>query len=407
MGDAAVGAGRWGEDDSASPILHVDMDSFFASVELASRPGLRGRPMAVAGRERGVVLSATYEARAFGIRSGMATASALARLPSLVVVPPDHGTYREVSRRVMSVLGEVTPVLQQISVDEAFLDVSGSRRRLGSPAAIGALIRRRLREELGLPASVGIGATMVVAKIASQRAKPDGMLLVPKEATVPFLRSLPVRALWGVGPATAAVLAELGIRTVSELADAPAPALRARLGTAAAHRLHDLARGRDPRRVESTQPERSVSSEHTFPRDVTDRGELERTLLAQSHRCARRLREARLLARGVTVTVRRADFTTLTRSRRLDVPSDVAHELHTLARRLLAGVEIPAAGVRLVGVRADDLAPVESTPVQGILGNDRDGTRAVEATLDSLDRRFGGQVAVAASLLELPETRSP
>lgn len=398
MGTPGAGA-RWGEDDSAASILHVDMDAFFASIELAARPGLRGRPMVVAGRERGVVLAATYEARAFGIRSGMPTASALGRLPSLVVVPPDHHAYRDVSRRVMAILGDVTPQLQQLSVDEAFLDVAGARRRLGSPTVIGAMIRRRIREELALPASVGVASTMFVAKIASQRAKPDGMLLVPADATVPFLHALPVTALWGVGEATAARLADAGIRTVADLAATPVPALVARLGPASAHRLHELAWGRDPRRVEASRVERSISAEHTFGTDVTDRAELERTVLAQCHACARRLRAAGSVARGVTIKVRHADFTTLTRSRRLDVPSDVATELHAVARTLLAGVALPRAGVRLIGVRADDLASAARTPLQGVLGDDGEGRRAVEAALDAVGRRFGDGAAVAASLL--------
>ncbi|WP_234417555.1 MULTISPECIES: DNA polymerase IV [Miniimonas] len=400
--DERGGPWRWGEDDSGTPILHVDMDAFFASVEVAARPGLRGRAMVVGGRERGVVLAATYEARAFGIRSGMPMATAIARLPSVIVVPPDHESYRRVSRQVMAVLAEITPQLQQVSVDEAFLDVSGARRRLGSPARIGTLVRERVRREVGLPISVGIASTMFVAKVASTRAKPDGMLLVPEHATVDFLHALPVAALWGVGESTASRLADLGIRTVAELATAPRSSLAARLGPAAAHRLHDLAWGRDPRVVTPERTERSVSAEHTFPVDVTDRAELARTALAQTHTCARRLREAGMLARGVTLKVRLADFTTLTRSRRLDVPTDVAAALHGTVRALLAAVDVPATGVRLIGVRADDLVVAAGTPVQATLGDDGDDRRALEVAVDAVDRRFGGGAAVAASLLQAP-----
>lgn len=389
----------WGEDDSGSPILHVDMDAFFASVELAERPGLRGRPVIVGGQERSVVLAATYEARAFGIRAGLPMAQARARCPSAVVLPPRHDVYRRVSQRVMAILGDVTPVMQQLSVDEAFLDVSGARRRLGSPLEIGALVRERIQAELGLAASVGIASTMFVAKIASTRAKPDGMLVVPVEASVPFLHSLDVSALWGVGESTRARLAETGIRSVADLAHTPPATLRARLGVAAAARLHDLSWGRDPRRVTPTRQEKSISSEHTFVRDTSDQAELARALLGQAHTCARRLREAGLLTRGVAIKVRMSDFTTLTRSRRLDAPSDLASELYRAALALLAGVSVPAGGVRLIGVRADDLTPAAGTAVQAALGQDDTQQRALEAVLDDVGRRFPGSATVAATLL--------
>lgn len=391
-------------DDEDATILHVDMDAFFASVELASRPGLRGRPMAVGGRTRGVVLAATYEARAFGIRSGMPMASALARLPSLVVVPPDHERYRAVSRRVMAILADITPLVQQVSVDEAFLDVAGSRRRLGSPAEIGTAIRRQIREEVSLPGSVGAAATMSLAKIASARAKPDGMLVVPPQASTSFLHPLPVAVIWGVGAATGERLAELGVRTVGDLAAIPLRTLAAKLGAATAHHLHDLAWARDPRAVTPTRAEKSVSHEHTFAGDVRDRAELGRTVLAQCHAIARRLRAGGILARGVTLKVRHADFTTLTRSRRLEVPTDVAAELHRGVRDLLAALEIPAMGVRLIGVRADDVTPAASTPVQPMLGVQDSAHRAIEAAMDDVGRRFGALAPTAASLLPGPES---
>ena len=389
-------------DDAGASILHVDMDAFFASVELAARPGLRGRPMVVGGRERGVVLAATYEARAFGITSGMPMTSALARLPSLVVVPPDHTRYRSVSRHVMSILADVTPLVQQVSVDEAFLDVAGARRRLGAPAVIGATIRRRIRDEVGLPASVGAAGTMWLAKIASTRAKPDGMLVVPPEASTAFLHPLPVSVIWGVGEATGQRLAELGIRTVGELAAIPLRTLAARVGAASAHHLHELAWARDARAVTPTRVEKSVSHEHTYAHDVHQRDELARTVLAQCHAVARRLRAGGMLARGVTLKVRHADFTTLTRSRRLDVPTDVAAELYRGARSMLAALEVPAMGIRLIGVRADDVTPTASTPVQPVLGGDEGAHRAIEAALDEVGRRFGASASTAASLLEQP-----
>ncbi|PFG19376.1 DNA polymerase IV [Serinibacter salmoneus] len=389
----------WGSDDAGAPILHLDMDAFFASVELIERPELRGRPVIVGGGERGVVLAATYEARAFGIRSGMPMATARARCRQAIVVQPRREAYRRASARVMGVLADVTPELEQLSVDEAFLDVSGARRRLGSPLEIARALRERIRRELGLVASVGLAASPVVAKIASARAKPDGVLLVPAEATVPFLHSLEVTSLWGVGEATRRALAELGVRTVEELAHTPREMLTSRLGRAQGMRLHALAWGQDDRRLVTSRVERSISSEHTFPRDLRDLEGVARTVLQQSHEVARRLREGGLLAQGVTVKVRAGDFTTLTRSRRLEVATDVATQVHAAARALLASVGMPPSGVRLVGVRADDLVPARGHAVQGALGEDPVAHRDVEAVLDGLSRRFGAGSAGPASLL--------
>ena len=391
--------GGWGEDDSETPILHVDMDAFFASVELVTKPGLRGLPVIVGGHERGVVLAATYEARALGVHSAMPMARALALCPAAVVIPPDHGAYREASRRVMAILAEVTPEIEQISVDEAFLDVSGARRRLGSPAAIGALIRRRIAGELGLAASVGVAQSLFVAKLASTRAKPDGLLVVPAQASVAFVQSLDVGSLWGVGEATARKLKDSGIHTVAELAQMPVSVLQARLGTAAGSRLYDLAWARDGRSVTTSRVEKSISSEHTFTTDVKDEAALVRTLLEQSHRCARRLRSSELVAGGVAIKVRMADFTTLTRSRRFATPTDVGQEIYAAARTLFAGVKIAAAGARLVGVRVDDLESAHGAVQQFALGEDSDSVRALEQVIDRIGARFGEGAAQAGSLI--------
>lgn len=389
----------WGSDDAGTPILHLDMDAFFASVELIERPELRGRPVIVGGGDRGVVLAATYEARAFGIRSGMPMATARARCRRAVVVEPRREAYRRASARVMGILAEVTPELEQLSVDEAFLDVSGARRRLGSPLRIARMLRSRIRGELDLVASVGLAASPTVAKIASARAKPDGVLLVPAESTVPFLHSLEVSALWGVGEATARALAERGIHTVAELAHTPTAALVSALGRAQGMRLHALAWGQDDRRLVTSRVERSISSEHTFAHDLRDLQEVSRTLLQQCHEVARRLREGGLLAQGVSVKVRAGDFTTLTRSRRVEVATDVATQIHAGARALLGSVGLPASGIRLVGVRVDDLVPARGHALQGALGEDPAAHRDVEAVLDGLSRRFGAGSAGPASLL--------
>ncbi|MBF0940308.1 MAG: DNA polymerase IV, partial [Schaalia georgiae] len=303
------GARSWGDDDSAAPILHVDMDSFFAQVELRENPSLAGAPLIVGGHgNRGVVTSATYEARARGVRAGMPIGRARALCPKANVVPGRHGLYRRYSQAVMGVLSSITPVVEQVSIDEAFLDVSGARRRLGTPVAIARRIRAEIRERVGLPASVGIAATKSVAKIASSNAKPDGLLLVPGPATVDFLRGLPVGALWGVGGKTGAVLQREGIDTVGQLADLPLTRLERLVGAVSAHHLHDLAWGIDPRPVGGGGEEKSVSTERTFDDNVHDRADIERFIVAASHDCARRLRAADMVGWGVAIKMRDGAF---------------------------------------------------------------------------------------------------
>ena len=281
----------WGSDDSATPILHVDMDSFFAQVEMREDPSLIGRPIVVGGTSgRGVVTSATYEARALGVRAGMPTSRARALCPTAAFIPGNHALYRHYSHQVMGILATITPALEQVSIDEAFLDVAGSRRRLGSPTHIARLIRTRIREAVGLPASVGIAATKSVAKIASSHAKPDGLLLIPKDAAVEFLHGLPVGALWGVGGRTGAILDREGIDTIGDLAHTPITRLTKLLGLASAHHLHDLSWGIDPRAVSTSRPEKSIGMERTFEDDVRSRTQIEHFILAASHDCARRLR---------------------------------------------------------------------------------------------------------------------
>lgn len=390
----------WGADDSETPILHVDMDAFFAEVELLERPELRGRPVIVGGDRRAVVLSATYEARASGVHAAMPMARARALCPAAVVVPPDHRRYREVSSVVMAVLGEVTPVIEPLGIDEAFLDVSGARRRLGSPVAIGRRIRERVRAEARVPASVGVAATTFVAKLASSHAKPDGLLLIPRAATVPFLHTLPVGALWGVGERTAERLQGRGITTVEELAHAPVATLERLLGRASGRRLHDLAWGRDPRAVEPHTQERSVGAERTFVEDVTDREVLLAALLDQSDRVAVRLRTAGVLARTVVLKVRRSDFSTVTRSLTLEAPTDTAHDVYVAARRLLAGVPVPDGGVRLVGVRAEGLVDLAGAVVQASLDEPvGPGHREAERAVDLVRARYGRASVRAASLV--------
>ncbi|WP_098485223.1 DNA polymerase IV [Georgenia soli] len=396
---SAAARRSWGEDDTGCTILHVDMDAFFVSVELLDRPELRGRPVIVGGDHRGVVAAASYEARAFGVHSAMPAARAKILCPQAVVLPGRHDRYGEVSREVMSVLSEVTPVMEQVSIDEAFLDVAGAVRRMGRPVEIARWVRQEVHRRCGVPASVGVAASKHVAKLASTHAKPDGLLLVPADATVPFLHSLPVGALWGVGEKTQEALERHGIETVAQLAATPVTVLHQTLGVAAGQRLHELAWGRDARQVQPTRVEKSVGTETTFAEDVTDRAHLEKMLLRQAHECAARLRAEEMVAWTVAIKVRHADFTTLSRSRTLQAPTDLAHDINAAARALLAGVDIPTAGVRLLGVRAERLAPAATTGVQGALDDDPQRALA-ERAMDGVRARFGSQVVRPATLLD-------
>jgi len=405
----------WGSSDEGCSILHVDMDAFFASVELARRPQLRGRPVIVGGAARGVVLAATYEARAFGVHSAMPMAHALRLCPQAVVVPPDHGAYHEVSVGVMEVLSDVTALVEQVSIDEAFLDVAGARRRLGPPTVIAEAIRRTVRERYGITCSVGIAATKFVAKLASSHAKPDGVLLVPRAATVDFLRALPVGALWGVGERTASALARWGITTVAELADSDVGTVQRAVGKVAGAHLHDLAWGRDPRPVSPGREEKSIGAEETFVTDEPDLGIVQAKALELADRCARRLRQRSLVARTVAVKVRTSDFRTLTRSRTLTTPTDVGREIYLAARVLLAAVDLQGLPVRLVGVRVESLAPATDVVRQPTLveatGRAIEGPEAgaavasrreAERAMDEVRDRFGSLAIRAGTALSAP-----
>lgn len=397
----------WGDDDSQTPILHLDMDSFFAQVELAENPSLRGREIIVgATSNRGVVTSATYEARRAGVRAGMPIARARALCPQAIVVPVSRSVYSAYSRRVMAILGQTTPVLEQISIDEAFLDVSGARRRLGSPVEIARMLRTRIRQEIGLPASVGIAATKSVAKIASTNAKPDGLLLIPKDASVDFLHGLPVGSLWGVGAVTAERLKKAGIDTVADLAHMEMTRLSRMLGVANAHQLHDLSWGIDPRRVSPRREEKSISTERTFEEDVLSRSEVDAFCLNASHECARRLREQGLVAWTVGVKLRDPSFQTITRSLTLQAPTDLGRRIFEAVETLLDRQGIPQGGVRLAGVRCEGLQ-ARSQGVAVFLDEDPKPL-ASERAMDSVRSRFGRAALRPARLLARPhEPESP
>ncbi|GAA4944190.1 DNA polymerase-4 [Nonomuraea thailandensis] len=393
-------APRTGVDDSGCPILHVDMDAFFASVELLDRPELRGRPVIVGSPAgRGVVLSATYEARAFGVHSAMPMSRARRLCPQATIIPPSHGKYSEVSRGVMEIFHSITPLVEPIASDEAFLDVGGARRRLGAPAAVAAMIREQVLDRYGITCSVGVASSKFVAKLASKQCKPDGLLVVPAGQVVDFLHPLPVSALWGVGERTEQSLVRLGIRTVGDLARVPSSTLQRELGQAVGGHLAALAWGRDERAVTAHVPDKSIGNEETFAADVDDPEVIKRELLRLSERVAARMRKAGHVGRTVSVKLRRADFTTINRSRTLREPTDVAQVIYATACELFEAAGLDRVRLRLVGVRMENLRPADEATRQLALGEKETGWREAEQAMDKAIRRFGPDAVLPASLV--------
>jgi len=389
-------------DDTGCTLLHVDMDAFYASVALIDRPELRGLPVIVGGGTRAVVLSATYEARRFGVHSAMPMGRARRLCPQGVVVEPDHHRYSDVSRGVMEIFREITPSVEPLSLDEAFLDVAGAVRRLGRPAEIGQLIRDRVADEQQITCSVGVASTKFVAKLASGRAKPDGLLVVPAAETVTFLHQLPVGALWGVGERTEEALTRLGLRTVADLAHTPLDTLKRALGDSAGTHLHDLSWGRDPRRVVPEQVEKSIGAEETFDRDVDDPQIILRELLRLSERVAARLRAAEMIGRTVVLKVRFADFTTITRSRTLGERTDVGRTVYATVRELYLALGLDRARLRLVGVRVEGLLDAAGGHRQLAFDEREHGWREAEQAVDRASARFGPGAVRPASLVPEP-----
>jgi len=388
-------------DDAGCHILHIDMDAFYASVELRRRPELRGRPVIVGGTgSRGVVLSATYECRAYGVHSAMPMMRARRLCPAAVVIPPDFAAYQDASAGVMEVFRAVTPLVEPLSLDEAFLDVAGARRRLGRPAQIGELIRARVQDEQDITCSVGVASTKFVAKLASARCKPDGLLVVPADDVVAFLHPLPVAALWGVGERTEEQLLRLGLRTVGDLARVPVCTLQRALGPAAGGHLAALAWGRDDRVVVPHEPDRSIGAEETFPTDVDDPAVIHRELLRLAERTAVRLRATGQVGRTVSIKVRFSDFTTLSRSRTLPSATDVGRTVYDTGRMLFDGLGLQRARLRLVGVRVEGLTPAAGVPRQLILGERDSGWREAEQAADRAAHRFGAGAVRPATLVD-------
>jgi DNA polymerase-4 len=379
------------------------MDAFYASVEIRDRPELAGRPVIVGGTGgRGVVLSATYEARRFGVRSAMPMARAARMCPQAVVIPPRHRVYGAVSREVMAVFRAITPEVEPLALDEAFLDISGALRRLGRrPAEIGQLIREQISGQQGITCSVGVATTKFIAMLASVRCKPDGLLVIPADGILDFLHPLPVSALWGVGAQTGQVLARLGLRTVADIAQTPVGSLERELGKATAAHLAGLAAGRDERRVTPGTHEKSIGAEETFASDISDPEVIRRELLRLSGRTARGLRASGYSARTVVVKLRLASFKTITRSRTLPEPTDVAQQIYAVACALYAAAGLDdRARLRLVGVRASGLIPVANAVSQLAFGDRPVSWREAEQAVDRIARRFGTGTVRPAILVD-------
>jgi DNA polymerase-4 len=392
-------------DDAGCTILHVDMDAFFASVAVRAQPELRGKPVVVGGvGPRGVVSSASYEARRFGVRSAMPTARARALCPHAIFLPVEGPAIAEASEAVMAVFRDVTPLVEPLSSDEAFLDVAGAQRLLGRPAEIARQIRERIVAEQRLTCSVGVGPTKFVAKLGSTRAKPDGLMVVPAALVLDFLHPLPVDALWGVGERAAETLRRLGLGTVGDIARAPLSMLRGALGEASAAHLHELSWGRDPRPVIPEREEKSVSAEMTFDTDVADPVLLRRSMLALAEKVGARLRASGHVGRTVAIKVRLADFRTVNRSRTVPTSTDVAREIFEISWSLF---EVLGASdhIRLVGVRVEGLTAAATTSRQLTLGEPARGWREAEVAADAVAARFGRASVGPASLLGRSDLR--
>jgi len=375
------------------------MDAFFASVEQHDDPTLRGKPLVVGGAaRRGVVAAASYEARKFGIRSAMPMAEAMRRCRHLVVVPPRGDRYSEVSAQVFDVFHKYTPLVEGLSIDEAFLDVTASKSLFGGGATIARLIKDDVHELTGLTCSAGVAASKFVAKIASDMDKPNGLTVVPDDVAA-FLAPLPIERMWGIGPKTAPQLRALGYATLGDLAKADPAALERALGSLGPE-IGQLARGHDLRDVIPARDAKSIGAESTYDVDLTTRDAIARTLLAHASRVAERLTESNLSARTVVVKLKLHDFTLLTRRMTLPAPASDTRTIHDACVKLLDRFPLERAKVRLTGVSAQDLGPAE--PVQSTLFRDekQERRRDVESLLLRAKERFGNKPLTFASLLE-------
>ncbi len=386
-------------------ILHADLDSFFASVEQRDDPRLRGRPVIVGA---GVVLAASYEAKAFGVRTAMGQVRAKRMCPGAIVVPPRFEAYSEASKDVFRVFDDTAPVVEGLSIDEAFLDVRGMERSVGTPLEIAERLRRRVREEVGLPITVGVARTKFLAKVASGVAKPDGLLVVPPGDELAFLHPLEIERLWGVGPVTGRRLRALGVSTVGQVAELSEPVLMAVVGRAQGRKLHALAQNRDPRAVQTGRRRGSIGSQRARGRHGWTPESVDADLVALVDRVTRRMRKARRVGRTVVLRLRFDDFTRATRSRTLLQATAGTEPILRAARELVAEAMpmLERRGVTLVGISVANLA--DAVPLQLALSLDGRRTNELDEAIDAVRERFGsasltrGVLVGRASGIEMP-----
>jgi DNA polymerase-4 len=365
------------EEQSESVILHVDMDAFYASVAELDNPQYKGKALVVGAGVRGVVLSANYEARKFGIRAAMPVGRARRMAPHAIFIAPEHHRYSEISERVMKIFHSFTPLVEPISLDEAFLDVTGSQKLFGDGREIAQKIREQVEKQEGITCSVGISQSKFIAKLASQHCKPNGMLEIKSDRILEFLHPLPVRAIWGVGPKTAESLDRLGLHTVADIANTSRSTLVRALGDATGESLYELAWGRDYRDVIPDEPEKSIGNE------------ILREFLRMTEKSTARLRERNLFAKTISIKIKFADFTSITRSKTVPLGIDGTHEVYEIVKKLYLALRNDGARIRLVGVSLGNLT--EESPVQLELGARDKGWRDADTAIDKAKARFGGE----------------
>lgn len=373
------------------------MDAFYASVAERDDPSLKGKAVVVGAGVRGVVLSANYLARTFGIHAAMPVGRARRLAPHAIFITPEHFRYSEVSEHIMEIFHSYTPHVEPLSLDEAFLDVTGSRRLIGTGRQIATAIRAKVEAEEGITCSVGIAPSKFIAKLASERCKPNGMLEIPADRILNFLHPLPVSAIWGVGPKTTEALERLGLRTVADVANTPRATLIRALGEANGSSLFELAWGRDYRDVISDEPDKSISAAETFARDIDDQETILQEFLRLCEKATHRLRERNLFAKTISIKVRYADFTTINRSKTLPLAIDSTHDTYEVVKKLFLGLHLDRARLRLVGVALENLE--SQAPEQLILGSRERGWREAEGAVDRAQARFGPGSVRPARLL--------
>jgi len=391
---------------SESTILHVDMDAFFASVEERDNPSLKGKAVVVGTGVRGVVSAANYEARKFGIHAAMPVGRAKRLAPHAIFVPPNMSRYSEVSSHIMEIFRSVTPLVEPLSLDEAFLDVTGAKRLLGDGREIASLIRAKVEASEGITCSVGIATTKFIAKLASGRCKPNGMLEIAEDRVLEFLHPLPVNAIWGVGPKTNEELQKLGLRTVADIANTPRQTLIRALGEAAGASLYELSWGRDYRDVEPSEVDKSISAAETFDSDTEDQEIVLRELLRLTEKATYRMREKDFSARTISIKVRFADFKTISRSKTVPLAISATHEVYKVVKALFLGLKLDRARIRLVGVSLDGLEDGIDASEQLVLGERENGWRQATAAIDKASARFGQGSVRPARLIDESEEDS-